>query len=184
LSVRSIVLLVAAFVLGALAFAGYQRLGAPTEVQTGCAESASRVWETFRVEASSSGASCARAVLTLVVRGRDGAALWVDSAPGAQLMTFANVKTRSEMAKALGEWLDQSPSFDNTAELLPWNEGAEQPSGEFPFYPDQSVDRTYYEGLRAAKLPMFCYVQGMESLACIVLKDGRVTKIGVQSFPG
>jgi hypothetical protein len=32
---------------------------------------------------------------------------------------------------------------------------------------------------------VFCYVQGMESMACIGLsKDGQMTKIGVQSFPG
>lgn len=152
--------------------------------RSGCAEQASSVWNAYRVEATSSGPDCARAVVTLVVRDKGGAAVWTDAAPGAQLMTFASVKTGPEMAKALGEWLEQNSSFDNTAELLPWNEGAEQPSGEFPFYPDQSVDRTYYEGLRAAKLPMFCYVQGMESLACIVLKDGQLTKIGAQSFPG
>jgi len=31
---------------------------------------------------------------------------------------------------------------------------------------------------------MYCYVQGMESLACLVISDEGLEKIGVQSFPG
>jgi hypothetical protein len=31
---------------------------------------------------------------------------------------------------------------------------------------------------------MFCYVQGLESLACLVEQDDRLEKIGVQAFPG
>jgi hypothetical protein len=29
-----------------------------------------------------------------------------------------------------------------------------------------------------------CYVQGLESLACLIERDGRLEKIGVQAFPG
>jgi hypothetical protein len=31
---------------------------------------------------------------------------------------------------------------------------------------------------------VFCYVQGMESMSCVVFRDGGMTKIGVQTFPG
>ncbi len=41
-----------------------------------------------------------------------------------------------------------------------------------------------YERLAGEAKPMFCYVQGMESLACLVEFDDRLEKIGVQSFPG
>jgi hypothetical protein len=49
---------------------------------------------------------------------------------------------------------------------------------------DEGVDRDSYEQVRVAKVPVFCYVQGMESLACVVLKDGGMSKIGLQTFPG
>lgn len=182
MSVRSLVRGAAALALCGAAVVACDQSAAPG--RSGCAEEASSLWGPYRVEASSSGPDCANAVVTLAVRNKSGAAAWVHAAPGAQVMTFAQVKTRGEMAKALGEWLVQNPSFDNTAELLPWAQGATQPSAEFPFYPDEGVDREMYEGLRAAKLAMFCYVQGMESLACVVSKNGQVAKIGVQSFPG
>jgi len=33
-------------------------------------------------------------------------------------------------------------------------------------------------------VPVFCYVQGMESMACVALQNGEMTKVGVQTFPG
>jgi hypothetical protein len=56
--------------------------------------------------------------------------------------------------------------------------------GEFYFYPEAGVDRATYESVRAARLPVFSYVQGMESMAVIVLRNGRMEKLGAQSFPG
>ena len=38
--------------------------------------------------------------------------------------------------------------------------------------------------LRGARVPMFCYVQGLESMACVALTSDGITKVGVQSFPG
>ena len=57
-------------------------------------------------------------------------------------------------------------------------------SGEFPFYPEPYYDRSGYEVLRQSDVPLFCYVQGMESIACVALENGRMEKVGVQSFPG
>lgn len=57
-------------------------------------------------------------------------------------------------------------------------------SGEFPFYVEEGLDRAAYEAVRGRDAPMFCYIQGMESAACLALEDGRLAKIGVQSFPG
>ena len=74
---------------------------------------------------------------------------------------------------------------DSTADLPVWPAGADAPdAGEFPFYVEEGFDRTGYEGMRAADRAMFCYVQGMESLACVAAVDGRLDKIGVQTFPG
>ena len=156
-----------------------------------CAQSASRPWapvkgRAFRAEAFSNGPTCSLAVVTLVVRAPDGKVLWVDAAQTDQLMTFVEAKSRKQMARALGEWLFQSHGFKSTADLPEWKKGADAPaSGEFPFYPEAGVDRETYEQIRAQRLPVFCYVQGMESLSCVALaKDGGMTKVGVQTFPG
>ena len=138
-----------------------------------------------RTEAFSHGGNCANAVVMIVVRGPNGAPLWSDSMPSAQLMTFAGIKSPREMPQALGEWLRQSHLFKSSADLPPWKKGETAPtSGEFAFYPDASIDRDAYEKTRSARVPVFCYVQGMESLACVVLEDGGMTKLGLQTFPG
>jgi hypothetical protein len=188
---RSIALLLGTFVLGALTLVAVERLALDADAAPGCSASASRVWtpaggRSYRTEAFSNGGKCASAVVTIAVRGPDGTVLWADGAPGAHVMTFAGVKTRVEMVKALSDWLSQDHMFKSSADLPPWGPNDEAPkSGEFPFYPEAGVDREGYEQIRAQKLPVFCYVQGMESLACLtVTREGQMEKVGVQLFPG
>jgi hypothetical protein len=191
MTVRSIAFLAGAFVLGGLALAGVERFAIEADAATDCSAAAWRDWSpakghAYRTEAFSNGGQCATAVVTIAVRGPDGTVLWSDAAPGAHVMTFAGVKTRAEMVKALGDWLTQEHMFKTSADLPPWGPSDEAPkSGEFPFYPEAGVDRETYEQMRAQKRPVFCYVQGMESLACLtVTRDGQMEKIGVQLFPG
>jgi hypothetical protein len=186
MTLRSIALVVGALVLTGPAFGGGSVAAAD-----GCSVHASGRWipypgRVYGTEAFSSGPTCAQAAVTLVVRAPDGGVAWVDAAPGEHVMTFADVKTRQDMSGALTDWLSQSSMFKTTRELPAWPEGAQGPeSGEFPFMPEAWIDRDYYERSRAQGSPMFCYVQGMESIACIALsKDGQMEKIGVQSFPG
>ena len=171
--------------------AGALALSVNAAAAADCNVSASASWspspgQAYRTEAFSRGPTCAQAVVTLVVRAPDGGVAWADAAPAAHLMTFADVKTSQDMARALTDWMSQSSMFQTTRSLPVWPEGAQEPkSGEFPFMPESWIDREYYERLRAEGLPVFSYVQGMESLACIVLtRDGQMEKIGVQSFPG
>jgi hypothetical protein len=91
-----------------------------------------------------------------------------------------------DMQRRLNEWVNPpGAARDSTGDLPVSAAGARSPmSGEFPFYVEEGVDRARYEGLRGRDAPMFCYVQGMESEACLAFENGRVTKIGVQSFPG
>jgi hypothetical protein len=156
-----------------------------------CAQSASRPWvpvkgRAYRAEAFSNGPACSLAVVTLVVRAPDGKVLWVDAAQADQLMTFVEAKTRKQMARSLADWLFQSHNFKSTGDLPEWKKGADAPAAaEFPFLPEADVDREAYEKIRAERQPVFCYVQGMESMACLGLsKDGSLAKIGVQLFPG
>jgi hypothetical protein len=157
----------------------------------GCSVYAATPWKpaggpVLKAEAFSNGPSCARAVVTLVVRASDGRVLWTDAAAGEHLMTFVGVKTRTQMTRALREWLTQRHIFKSTADLPAWKKGADAPmSGEFPFYPELGIDRDAYEEIRAAGQPIFCYVHGMESMACVApANDGQMMKIGVQTFPG
>jgi hypothetical protein len=157
----------------------------------GCSLGAAKAWvpakgQIYRSEAYSNGASCAGAVVTIVLRAPNGQVLWADARPANQLMTFGEAKTPKKMKAGLVEWLAQNEKFDSTADLPEWKKGADSPmAGEFPFYPEADVHAETYMKIRAEKQAMFCYVQGMESLACIAIaKDGTATKVGVQSFPG
>lgn len=163
---------------------------APSHAASGCDVSASSVWvppgqRPLRTEAVSHGPRCDKAIVVVTVRSADGTPLWVDAHVGQFVMPFAGVRTTTAMKTALAEWIRQDHQLKTAASLPPWPAGAEQPSsGEFPFLPDEAVDREYYEAARRARLPLFCYVQGMESMSCVALKDGGMLKLGVQLFPG
>lgn len=139
---------------------------------------------TYSVEASTSGPDCARAVATLVVRDSSGVPVYSEAHIAAQVMTLAHAADAAAMQTALTEWT--TPSDPQTTSQLPaWAANAPYPvSGEFPFYPAEGIDRATYEAARASNLPVLCYVQGMESLNCLVLENGGFNSLGVQSFPG
>ena len=90
------------------------------------------------------------------------------------------------MTASLKQWITRDDRLQQTGALPEWKNGADGPeAGEFPFYTNEGVKRDAYTQTRKANLPMFCYVAGMESEACLVLtKDGTIIKIGSQSFPG
>lgn len=142
--------------------------------------------ETFSIEATTVGPDCARAVATLVVRNSSGEPIYADVRVANHVMTLASVQDPATMQTALTEWVDTSnAAMVSTSALPEWAANAEAPSsGEFPFYPEEGHTRESYAALRAANYPMFCYVQGMESLACITFGDGGIERIGVQTFPG
>jgi hypothetical protein len=155
----------------------------------GCAAHARSTWtaaerNSYTAEAYTSGPTCEQAVATIVVRAAEGTAIMVEAAPTEHIFGLNEAKDSRAMQAKLAEWLDQKSSPFATSDKLPaWATGAEQPNaGEFPFYPD--IDREAYEQIRAAKIPVFCFVQGMESQACYALRDGQLERIGVQTFPG
>lgn len=156
----------------------------------GCHAVATQGWqagaEALTIEAISSGPDCVRAVATLVVRNSDGEVWWTDARAAEDVMTLAGAESVEDMQRRLSEWIGApGAARDSTADLPVWPAGADAPdAGEFPFYVEEGFDRTGYEGMRAADRAMFCYVQGMESLACVAAVDGRLDKIGVQTFPG
>lgn len=158
----------------------------------GCNLGAVRPWmaakpQPYMSEAYSNGARCSGAVVTIVVRGPDGKVLWTESRASEHVMPFVDANTVPKMNAALRDWLEQTHPFKSTGDLPAWKKGADAPNmlGEFPFYPEADVDQVTYEQIRAQRQNIFCYVQGMESMACIAIaKDGAARKVGVQSFPG
>jgi hypothetical protein len=166
---------------------------APALVETasGCAARAANVWSagagaTFAIEAVSAGDQCASAAVTLSIRGPDGATAHEQNFQADQVMTLAGAESVDDLRRRLSEWITPpGVQMDSTGDLPAWAQGAEVPvSEEFPFYPEDGVTREVYETLRTEDRSMFCYVQGMESMACLAMHEGALTKIGVQSFPG
>lgn len=142
--------------------------------------------DTFSIEATTVGPDCARAVATLVVRNSSGEPIYADVHATSDVMTLATAQDPAAMQTALTEWVDTSnAAMSSTGALPEWAANADAPSGgEFPFYPEEGQTRESYAALRAANYPMFCYVQGMESVSCITYGDGGIERIGVQTFPG
>jgi hypothetical protein len=178
----------------ALALAGCQP--APdaivqAETVNACPASATSNWTAaagvvFSVEAAVVGADCTGATATFSVRDASGAAVLTEAYPVNEVMTLAGAESVADMERRLGEWIIPAGAMaDSTGDLPEWRQGEARPmSGEFPFYPDEGVDRTAYEALRARDATMLCYVQGMESLACLAWDNGRLEKVGLQTFPG
>lgn len=145
--------------------------------------------QSFLIETITDGPTCDQAIAAFVVRGPDGAVLHYNIFQANQIMLLAGQATKADMEAALFQWGMQDAGPDggvpNTSSLPEWKDGAEVPQSDgFAFYPDLAVDPAYYEQLRAAKAPMICYVQGMESTACIALYEGGMVLVGVQTFPG
>jgi hypothetical protein len=209
--IQSIAVFVVAFVLGGLALLAFERFqpsssAGAAAVASGCDTAATLNWlsdkgGTYRAEAYANGARCEQSVVTITVRGPDGKLMLSDARAAADVMVFGGVTTKPAMTAALSAWVRQDHQFKTSANLPPWPQGAEAPqAGEFPFYPEADVDRDTYEKIRAVKAPVFCYVQGMESMACYALSRDEtclagyngaqvcavpeMRKIGLQLFPG
>jgi len=154
-----------------------------TVASSGCAASASGEWEGMTVEATTSGPTCALAAATLVVRDANSIA-YIEAAPAAQIMTLANKADSTAMQAALTDWVSSAGAATSTS-LPEWPAGAQYPRrGEFDFYPSEELDRDGYQRLRERNVPIFCYVQGMESENCLTMENDIVTSAGIQTFPG
>lgn len=165
-----------------------QQTGQATQTEqavNGCRAAASGAWDSMRVDAVANGADCASAQATITIRSGDET-LWSETYPVNQVMVLAGADSVDDMQRRLSEWVNPPGAARDSAGDLPvWEAGADNPvSGEFPFYVEAGVDRARYQALRDRDAPIFCYVQGMESEACLTLENGRVAKIGVQTFPG
>jgi hypothetical protein len=166
-----------------------------------CSATVSRKWNiskktNFLVEASSLGPDCKRAVVVIVVRDGEGEAKYSLSMAAKDNAVFSNLAdTRvtgiNDMRTSLATWLDAglSSNKNRLSKFLEWKAGtdgpAETPPAEFPFTVSSEISRATYEAWRKQNVPVYCFVQGMESMRCVVLtKEGTINEVGIQSFPG
>jgi hypothetical protein len=149
-------------------------------------EWASASGQRFRVEATTSGPTCRQSAALMIVRNTAGDVVWTDARPAALVAGLNTPTTRTPMTSALRDWIELAARGQTTADLPPWphREPGPTSSSGFEFEPEPWINREHYLAMRARAEPMFCYVQGLESLACLVEQDGRLEKIGVQAFPG
>lgn len=168
-----------------------QRIEEADNIVPGCDARAANTWAAgdaqYSVEASTDGPDCARAVATIVVRDASGNPIYAEAHLAQHIMVLAPATTKAAMQTALADWSNpaNNTTMQTTSALPDWPNGADGPqNGEFPFYPEQAYDRDSYMRVRESNLPLLCYVQGMESMACLALSDGELSKVGVQAFPG
>jgi len=174
----------------ACAFAVLFALATPARADD-CAARVSAPWtqagKAFSAEATANGPRCAKAKIVLMLHAPSGKVIFTYQGTADTILSFNEVNFRARMKKALAKWIfDAMRIMPGSGQLPDWNDQQDQPSaGEFPFYVEDGVKRPDYLAIRKAKRPMFCFVQGMESIGCAVLgTDGAVTKVGAQSFPG
>jgi hypothetical protein len=151
-----------------------------TVAQAACTATVSRSWmKGFTIEAFAQGPSCEKAVVTLVVRGKASAVLYMQAYDTGFLMNFSQSPpaTPKQLQTTAKDWIS-GESFMTSADKLVLD-------GEFPFTVNEAVDATAMKRYRKDKAPIFCFIQGMESGNCLVIdKDGTIVELGVQSFPG
>ena len=146
---------------------------------TNCVAQAEHKWNGLTIEAVSQGDSCDQAVLTLVIRDKGGKPIWTRAHIASQLLSFSEepASDAKSMIAKLADWISGAGYVPSADKL--------DVKAEFAFVLSQDVDAKSFADYRKQKRPIFCYVQGMESSACLVLdKDGGVVEIGGQRFPG
>ncbi|NJR20546.1 MAG: hypothetical protein HC777_03195 [Hyphomonadaceae bacterium] len=154
----------------------------------------------LRIEAVSSGARCQTALVVLTIKSSVGAVLYRETYRADQVMGLNMATNRAQMRTQLRAWIGShgttsrgitsrgitSRGDENFHQNLPaWPRGASEPEDrEFPFRPAEAITRTQYNAVIANRTPVYCYVQGMESLNCLMLRAGTLVPFGIQSFPG
>ncbi|MBN8649770.1 MAG: hypothetical protein J0L55_17620 [Caulobacterales bacterium] len=181
-----------ALIMLVLSTNAYARTLPKAPIATNCHAKASQVWQAgnkkLLIEAFAEGPNCKKAIVTLVIRNSSGTPIWYDVSTVSDNMVLSENPSANSVAmgKILKNWIMIDNSQRPSDSLPEWKANSQAPEAEeFPFYPSETISRDEYTMLRNSKLPMFCFVTGMESSTCLVLKtDGTITDIGTQTFPG
>jgi hypothetical protein len=146
---------------------------------------AGRAATRLSVEAFANGPTCAKAVAVYVIRSPNGAVLHQESYIGENNAVTSEGTTPALMRDALTRWTAYRNN-DSFYDRLPnWPVNAQAPEQrEFGFLPDERWSREDYLAIKAARPPSICYVAGIESLVCLIFRNGQLETFGVQPFPG
>ncbi len=134
--------------------------------------------EGYTVQATTDGADCATADLTLALVSPSGRALkeWQWSATVA-VRRFYGVPGPSEMRRELEAWISPGEGQPEASNALPaWPEGAARPGR---FEPAEGLTREAWVSLQAAARPLFCFDEAPGYQTCVALEaDETVLDIG------
>jgi len=159
-----------------------------------CAATATHTWTPkgatagYTITGAAAGPTCNTGAAVITVRNAAGKVLLSQGGYDVGVMSntvFSMAVSPDSLKAAVADWVSSVHADDATGQLPEWKTGADLPtSGEFPFYPEEGMTQAQYAALRTANKPMFCHVQGGESLACYAVDGDVLTKVGLQSFPG
>ncbi|MDZ4775643.1 MAG: hypothetical protein SGJ23_02540 [Alphaproteobacteria bacterium] len=159
-----------------------------------CAATATHTWTPkgatsgYTITGAAAGPTCNTGEAVITVRDAAGRVLLSNGGYDVGVMSntvFSTAVSPESLKAAVADWVSSVHEEDATGQLPEWKAGAAQPTaGEFPFYPEEGMTQAQYAAIRAANKPMFCHVQGGESLACYAVDGDTLTKVGLQSFPG
>jgi hypothetical protein len=137
------------------------------------------------IQAVSSGRTCRTARVSITIKSAEGIVLHRDTFDADKVAGLYNARTPAQMRTELRTWINFRGT-ENYHESLPnWRVGQSEPDErEFPFTPAEGVTRAQYMAIKTNKTPIYCYVQGIESINCLVLQGGQLRPFGIQSFPG
>jgi hypothetical protein len=140
----------------------------------------------LRITGTSTGRYCARANLIYTINAVQGQVLFRQTFPPQSVAPFRDVATPSQMRSALRQWVAQPVNRANFKANLPdWLPGADGPvEREFGFTPAETLTREEYLGIKGDSTPLRCFVQGIESINCVIYHGGVVDPFGIQAFPG
>jgi hypothetical protein len=176
----------------ACSVANFARAGqaAPTNTPSRCTTFAATPWAAgpnprVRIEAFSDGPSCAKAVAVIVVRDVLGSVLYSDSYQTQFVLPLSEARSRTQLQAALQNWMTGVNGASLKNNLPDWVRGATAPiEKEFGFSPAEGITRDDYLAIKSGRAPLLCYVQGMESIKCLVYRNGGFQDFGIQAFPG
>jgi hypothetical protein len=148
--------------------------------QTGCEVTATHAlrWTNAEtpdlVTATSEGASCAQAVVTLVGRSPDGDPLWAfsstyyDMTAGGPPPEDAPPATEEDVRSFLESWANVTTMQSST--LPEWrDDAATLTESATTFSYDTPLPREAYEMLRQRALPMVCFAIAAEGAQCLII---------------
>lgn len=180
--ILSLIMLAAGFTAALMSAANAQKALAED-----CTMAVQEAWlDAYIAEASTSG-ECGLGEILLVVRNGKNETVWSETYQTGDLFGFDDILTAADMKLAMTDWLGAYAQQSSSGSLPVWPAGADAPdAGEFPFFVEEGVDRDLYEEVRAEDRGMICYVQGRESLLCLLRHPGTgaLEAVGVQTFPG